>query len=335
MVTITDKLLITNVIVLLIAALLDYIIGDPINWLHPVQVMGWVISRFTNIALFLCKNTFTQRIAGIVLAIVLIFGTGAQCTILIKATLWIHPVLGIITQCILLASCFAAKSLRNAAETVLEPLILEDIATARLNIRQFVGRDTENLSKSEILRAVLETVTENATDAVMAPLFYAIIGIIISAYIPTFEPVSLVLAYKASSTLDSMVGYKQQPYTYLGWFSARTEDVLTWVPCRLTVITLAIISFKPLYIWNICCRDAVLDPSPNSGWSECAYAAILGVQVGGANSYRGIIKHKPLLGDNIHPIEPQTIRDSLQLTRYAFLIWLGVTTSIGFLVANR
>ena len=335
MVTITDKLLITNVIVLLIAALLDYLIGDPINWLHPVQVMGWVISRFTNIALFLCKNTLTQQIAGILLAILLIFGTGAISTILIKATLWIHPNFGIITKCILLASCFAAKSLRNAAETVLEPLILKDIATARLNLSQFVGRDTENLSKSEILRAVLETVTENATDAVMAPLFYAILGIFISAYIPICEPVSLALAYKASSTLDSMVGYKQHPYTYLGWFSARTEDVLTWVPCRLTVITLALISFKPLYVWNICCRDAVFDPSPNSGWSECAYAAILGVQVGGANSYRGIIKHKPLLGDNIHRIEPSSIRDSLQLTRYSFLIWLGVATSIGFLVTNR
>lgn len=335
MLAITDKLLITDIIVLLIAALLDYLIGDPINWLHPVQVMGWVISRFTNIALFLCKNPLTQRIAGIFLAIVLIFGTGAISTLLIKAALWINPNFGITAKCILLASCFATKSLRNAAETVLEPLILEDIQKARLHLSNFVGRDTDNLSKSEILRAVLETVTENATDGVMAPLFYVILGIFISAYIPIIEPVSLVLAYKASSTLDSMVGYKQQPLTYLGWFSARTEDVLTWLPCRLTVITLALISFKPLYIWSICRRDAVLDPSPNSGWSECAYAAILGVQVGGANSYQGVIKHKPLLGNNIHPIQPQTILNSLQLTRYAFLLWLGVTTSIGFLVANR
>ncbi len=334
MLTITDKLLVTDIIVLLIAAILDYLIGDPISLLHPVQVMGWVISRFTNIALFLCKNGFTQRIAGIFLAILLIFGTYTISALLIKSTSWIHPLLGITTECILLASCFAAKSLRNAAQTVLEPLLLEDITSARLNLSQFVGRDTENLSKSEILRAVLETVTENATDGVMAPLFYAILGIMISAYIPII-PVSLALAYKASSTLDSMVGYKQQPYTNLGWFSARTEDFLTWIPCRLTVITLALISFKPLYIWNICCRDAVLDPSPNSGWSECAYAAILGVQVGGANSYRGIIKHKPLLGDNIYPIQPQIIRDSLQLTRYAFLIWLGVATSVGFLLTNR
>lgn len=333
--TITDKLLVTDIIVLLIAAILDYLIGDPISLLHPVQVMGWAISRLTNIALFLCKNSLIQRIAGIFLAILLIFGTYIISALLIKTTLWIHPLLGISTECILLASCFAAKSLRNAAETVLKPLILEDITSARLNLSQFVGRDTKNLSSSEVLRAVLETVTENATDGVMAPLFYAILGIILSAYIPIISPVSLALAYKASSTLDSMIGYKQQPYTYLGWFSARTEDFLTWVPCRLTVITLALISFKPLYIWNICCRDAVLDPSPNSGWSECAYAAILGVQVGGANSYRGIIKHKPLLGDNIYPIQPQTIRDSLQLTRYAFLVWLGVATFIGFLMTNR
>jgi adenosylcobinamide-phosphate synthase len=335
MLTITDKLLITDTIVLVIAALLDYLIGDPINLLHPVQVMGWVISRFTNIALFLCKNSFTQRIAGIALAILLIFGTGAISTLLIKATSWIHSNFGIFTESVLLASCFAAKSLRNAAETVLKPLTLNDIATARLNLSQFVGRDTENLSESEILRAVLETVTENATDGVMAPLFYAILGIFISIYVPYIEFVSFALAYKASSTLDSMVGYRNEPYTYLGWFSARTEDFLTWIPCRLTVVTLALISFKPLYIWKICCRDAPLDPSPNSGWSECAYAAILGVQLGGTNSYRGIIKHKPKLGNNIHPIQPQTIRDSLQLTRYVFVLWLGVTASVSFLLINR
>jgi adenosylcobinamide-phosphate synthase len=324
----------TNAIVLLVAATLDYLIGDPPNWVHPVQVMGWVISRFTNIALFLCKNSLTQRIAGILLTIFLIFTTGAISQFVIITAQSIHPVLGIITESILLASCFAAKSLRNAAETVLKPLILEDIAASRLNLSQFVGRDTDNLSFAEILRAVLETVTENATDGVMAPLFYGIVGMIFSAYIP-LSPASLALAYKASSTLDSMVGYLEAPFTYIGWFSARTEDFLTWIPCRLTVMTLALISFQPQEIWRICRRDAVLDPSPNSGWSECAYAAILEVQVGGTNSYKGVIKHKPLLGDNIHPIQPQTIEQALQLTRYAFLIWVGVTTSIVFLLINR
>ena len=99
----------------------------------------------------------------------------------------------------------------------------------------------QNLSEAEILRAVLETVTENATDGVMAPLFYAIVG----AFIPVIGAVPLALAYKASSTLDSMVGYREAPYTYIGWFSARLEDCLTWLPCRLTVITLALLSGKP------------------------------------------------------------------------------------------
>ncbi|MFM8007348.1 MAG: CobD/CbiB family cobalamin biosynthesis protein, partial [Dolichospermum sp.] len=112
--------------------------------------------------------------------------------------------------------------------------------------------------------------------------------------------------YKASSTLDSMIGYKQAPYTDIGWFSARWEDGFTWLPCRLTVITLSLLSAKPLHVWRICRRDAIKDPSPNSGWSECAYAAILGVQMGGVNWYSGVAKHKPLLGDPIYTITPDS-----------------------------
>jgi adenosylcobinamide-phosphate synthase len=138
----------------------------------------------------------------------------------------------------------------------------------------------------------------------------------------------LALAYKASSTLDSMVGYRDAPYTYLGWFSARLEDGLTWLPCRLTVMTLALLSGKPLHVWQICRRDAVADPSPNSGWSECVYAAILGVQMGGTNWYGGVAKSKPLLGDAINPITAISIQTALQLTGYCFLLWLGVAIAI-------
>jgi len=98
-----------------------------------------------------------------------------------------------------------------------------------------------------------------------------------------------------------MVGYQEAPYTHLGWFSARLEDGLTWLPCRL-VLTLALMSGRPQHVWRLCRRDAIKDPSPNSGWSRCAYAAVLGVQMGGTNWYGGVAKHKPLLGDPIHPI---------------------------------
>ena len=306
--------------VLVFAALLDYLIGDPWGWPHPVRVMGWVISRLSKLALQYCQNPLSQRLAGIFLGIIVIIGSGLVGWIIVQAAKSVHPLLGIAVESILLASCFAFKSLRNAAIEVLQPLSNGELESARQVLSNYVGRDTANLSPAEILRAVLETVTENATDGVMAPLFYTIIG----AFIPVIGAAPLALAYKASSTLDSMVGYKEAPYTYLGWFSARWEDGLTWLPCRLTVITLSLLSLKPVKVWQICRRDAIKDPSPNSGWSECAYAAILGVQMGGINWYRGVAKEKPLLGDAIYPITPDSIDQALQLTRYAFLLWLGL-----------
>ena len=121
-----------------------------------------------------------------------------------------------------------------------------------------------------------------------------------------------------------MVGYRREPYTDLGWFSARLEDYLTWLPCRLTVITLCLLSGKPLRVWAIASRDGVKDPSPNSGWSEAAYAAILGVQLGGKNIYQGVVKEKPLLGDGLEPITVAKIEAALNLTRYCFLTWLAM-----------
>jgi adenosylcobinamide-phosphate synthase len=321
----------TNIYVLILAATLDFLIGDPWGWPHPVRVMGWFISRLSNFIQKYCHQSLTQRFAGVMLGIVLTFGSGFVGWIIIQFSFMLHPVLGIIFQSILLASCFAFKSLREAAEVVLKPYFAGELDEARSILSNYVGRDTENLTEPEILRAILETVTENATDAVMAPLFYAIVG----SFVPMIGSVPFALAYKASSTLDSMVGYKELPYTYLGWFSARTEDYLTWLPCRLTVFTLALISGRPLHVLKICSRDAKKDPSPNSGWSECAYAAIIGVQMGGINYYRGVVKHKPLLGDAVNPITPVHIQRALQLTRYSFLLWLGVAIALLFIVGNK
>lgn len=328
-----------NYLVLALAACLDYLIGDPWGWPHPVRVMGWIIYQFVRgivnnplarEATYFTKNRIiTHRLAGIVLAIVLVTGSGVSGWIIVQAARLIHPLLGVAIESTILASCFAARSLRDAADDVLQPLTQGDLTKARQTLSNYVGRDTENLPSSEILRAVLETVTENATDGVMAPLFYAIAG----CFIPFLGAVPLALAYKAASTLDSMVGYRAAPYTYIGWFSAKMEDVLTWLPCRLTVLTLALLSGKPIYVWNLCRRDATADPSPNSGWSECAYAAVLGVQVGGINWYRGEAKHKPLLGEAIHPITPERIEQATRLTRNCFLIWLGIAIAIQILVA--
>ncbi len=316
-------------IILFIAACLDYLIGDPWGWPHPVIIIGRIITLYSQLIFKLSKHhknnlpALILRLAGILLAIAVVFGSGIISWLIIQA-LRINfvqfPLLTVILESILLASCFAARSLSNAAQEVLKALERGNLIQACQKLSLFVGRDTENLSIPEIFRAVLETVTENATDGVIAPLFYALVG----AMIPGVGSVPLAFAYKAASTLDSMVGYKEAPYKDLGWFSAKLEDVLTWLPCRLNVLTIAFLSGKPLYVWRICQRDAVKDSSPNSGWSECAYAATLGVQVGGINFYKGVMKNKPLLGEPIDPITPETIHQALRLTRYCFLIWLGL-----------
>jgi adenosylcobinamide-phosphate synthase len=348
--------------VLLMAASLDYIIGDPWGWPHPVRVMGWVISQYTQFVLkrwnrkdepeqatskewkdttptpeleaasnISEKNSplvqWQRRCAGILLAVGLILGSGLAGWLIVRGANWIHPFVGVAVESILLASCLAGRSLRDAAANVLQPLAAGQLIQARSQLSQYVGRDTEKLDEPEILRAILETVTENATDGVTAPLFYAIIG----AFLPGVGSVPVALAYKAASTLDSMVGYRVEPFTDLGWFSAKLEDYLTWLPCRLTVITLALLSGKPQQVWRLCLRDAIKDPSPNSGWSECAYAAILGVQLGGTNWYQGVAKYKPLLGDPVYPITREKIEQALGLTRYCVLIWLGGTFAALFL----
>lgn len=309
----------TNVI-LLLAAVEDYLVGDPWGWLHPVQVMGWSIEKYTDIALKLCHSKMQCRLAGVLLGSISIAGSGFIGWLSVRGGELIHPWLGSIIAVVLLASCFAGKSLRDAVQDVLRSFDA-DLQQARSRLSLYVGRDTDNLSESEILRAVLETVAENAVDGVTAPLFYAIVG--------SFTPIGAIpwaLAYKAASTLDSMVGYRREPYTDLGWFSAKLEDCLTWLPCRLTVITLCLFSGKPLQVWKIARRDGVKDPSPNSGWSEATYAGILRVQLGGKNTYRGVVEEKPLLGDPVEAISVAKIESALNLTRYCFLTWLAIAT---------
>lgn len=321
-----------------IAAFLDYLIGDPVWYLHPVQVMGWAIAKYTNLfwqleAAWQLKSKkfltleklqhqqkFLERLAGIYLVVMLLGGSSSLTAWGIQIVREFNLGLGLALSSITLASCLAGRGLRDAAMAVLAPLKTGDQETARQVLSRYVGRDTAQLSTPDIYRAVLETVTENATDGVMAPLFYGWLGLIFWG----LPGVGLAIAYKALSTLDSMIGYLAPPYTHIGWASAKLEDMITWLPCRLHVLTLALFSVHPREVLAICRRDAPQDPSPNSGWSESVYAAILGVQVGGDNSYQGVIKSKPLLGDDRQPITEATIMQALNLTRYAFLIWLGI-----------
>jgi adenosylcobinamide-phosphate synthase len=305
---------------ILLAALIDYLIGDPWEWYHPVMGMGKAIEIGVNGSLRICQSPRSRKIAGILLGMTIVLGTMAFAAIIIAVCFWLHRWLGTIVGVVMLASSLAARSLRDAAEAVLAvlPATEGDLEPARQELSKYVGRDPQTLDREGILRAIFETVAENAVDGATAPLFWAIVG----AFISPWAIVPFAWGYKAASTLDSTIGYRREPYTHLGWFSAKLEDILTWLPCRLTVVTVGLLSGKPLAVWRICWRDAIRDPSPNSGWSECVYAASLSVRVGGKNVYHGVVKEKPFLGNDDRPINPQIVRQAIYLTRYTILLWL-------------
>ena len=324
------------------SALLDFVLGDPWHWPHPVQFMGKAIALYSKAALAKAKDPWLLKLLGVGLAVLLVGGVGFFSWLCLQLLRQYASPLAWTVEVVMLASCFAGRSLRQAADDVLQPLkaktkaktraeadnadstavrdnaIATGLSLARERLSMYVGRDTDTLSAQEIRRAVLETASENAVDGVLAPLFFAILGAPLGLAAP------LALAYKAASTLDSMVGYKEAPYTDLGWFSAKLEDALTWLPCRISVLAIALLSGRPFHVLRLCRRDAPADPSPNAGWSECAYAAALGVRLGGPNSYRGKIKVKPFLGDRDRAITDDAIAQAYQLTRRSFLLGLGL-----------
>ncbi len=309
--------------ILIAAALLDFGLGDPWGWPHPVRWMGGYIQFVSNGFNYgQGWPVWRQRLAGALLTLSLIVGSAFISWGVVALGMAISPLLGWGIAVVGTASGFAGRSLRDAATEVLEPLAAGNLEGARQSLAKYVGRETAQLEAPEILRAVLETVSENATDGMMAPLFY---GAIATLVVPQLTPLPLVMAYKAASTLDSMIGYREPPYTHWGWFAAKTDDVLTWLPCRFLVFLVALCSGQWQRVWQWCCRDAPKDPSPNSGWSECAYAAALGVRLGGMNTYRGTVKVKPFLGEPLQPIDQSIVTAALRLSRRLYLITLMTT----------
>ena len=288
--------------------------------------MGNYIQGYQKLLLLRVQSPMGQRLLGVVLMLSLVVLSVTLSWGAIALTTQFRPWLGQGLAIVLLASCFAGRSLRRAAEEVLKPLGTGDLVAARDRLKLYVGRDTDNLSEAELHRALFETATENAVDGVLAPLFFAILG----AAMTPLGAAPMAMGYKALSTLDSMVGYKEMPYRDLGWCSAKTEDIATWLPCRLAVLSIALWSGQPRQVLRLCRRDAHRDPSPNAGWSECAYAAALDVQVGGQNTYRGVIKEKPLLGDDLRPLTAERVERAFGLTRRCFLSWLGLAIAVFF-----
>lgn len=307
---------------ILSAVLLDLLIGDP-YWLpHPVVAIGCLVSFLDHT---LRRSWLNEKLAGVFL-LILVAGTAAAIAASVMSVLsLIHPLLSWLCALAVSASCLATRSLHRESAKVASALQAGDIKSARRFLSYIVGRDTEQLDESEIWRAVVETVAENTSDGIIAPLFWLAIG----------GPV-VAIAYKAVSTLDSMVGYKNERYMQMGWASARMDDLLNFVPARLTALLIAAVApvagGSAYGALRIVARDRRNHPSPNSGHPEAAAAGALGVRLGGAASYRGIASWKKYIGDADQPLDGGTYHGMIKIMYFSSLLMAAVCVGITYLL---
>ena len=280
---------------------LDAVFGDP-AWLpHPVVLMGKCISKLEKtLRARFPKTQQGELLAGAVLAFCLPVGTflltSAVCLLAAKISPW----LGLAVQMFWCGQALAAKGLVQESRNVYNKLVKPDLPAARKAVSRIVGRDTENLTAEGVTKAAVETVAENASDGVIAPLLYMLLG-----------GAPLALTYKAINTMDSMLGYKNETYLYFGRAAAKLDDVANYIPSRLAALlwaaAAALTGNDAKGAWRIWRRDRRNHASPNSAQTESACAGALGVQLAGPAYYFGEYYPKPTIGDALRPIEPQDI----------------------------
>lgn len=309
---------------LLIASTLDAMCGDP-HWLpHPVRVMGRCIAWFDHRARMICRNGASLRLAGICLAGGLPIMTYCIGAVMIEEAERFATWLGSVLSIGLASTTLAARDLWDHVRAVNGPLDVGDVSSARRAAAMIVGRDTAELSESEVARATVETIAESTADGVIAPLFYLAIG-----------GAPLALAYKAVNTLDSMIGHQDERYADFGWASARFDDLANWIPARLAAVLLIVGAglntgqLEPVRNgWRVFRRDRSKHPSPNSGSPEAAMAGILGVRLGGTNFYDGIAQDRPVLGQEGRDARPNDITSASKALVAASVF--GVFLAAGF-----
>ena len=359
-------------LLVVLACGLDRLLGDPPGWPHPVVVMGWWISRLRRLAeAWAGDRPWALRLAGCAITSLLVGGSAlAGWGLEQLARLW--PALGLPLVLVGLASALAGKGLEQAVEAVLavlpeveisETVVLEPelagpaapnpglleaqapppgdlepgpLEPARQRLAWFVGRDTAKLDRASILRAAAESASENAVDGLFGPLFWMLIGsalLLVGGGPANPGPLALAWAYKASSTLDSMLGYRRGRLLWLGTAGARLDDLLTWLPCRLVALGLPLAAGQPLQTWRLfqaALADGAADPSPNAGVSQAAYAHAVGVQLGGANRYGGQWRQKPLLAQGQPLPDRAAILKILALSRRLEALWLALALGVAW-----
>jgi len=302
------------------AYLLDLAFGDPEWFPHPVRGMGKLINLLEK--LLNTKSTpWVRRIKGVILTFVVVGVSALFAYLFIEFSKRINPFLGILAWVYLGYAALSIKDLQVKTRIIAEALKKDKIFEARKELSKVVGRDTQDLEKDRIAVATIESIAENTNDGIVAPLFYLILG----------GPV-LAMVYKSINTLDSMVGYKNEKYLYFGWFSAKIDDIVNFIPARISGFLISISSVfsgkKIKDSFRIMLRDGKKHPSPNSGVSEAAMSGALGIRLGGPSTYQGRVLNKPYIGEDKETIKSSLINEALSISFITSILML----SLGVLV---
>ena len=305
----------------LTAVALDLALGDP-RWLpHPVKIMG----RFAIMLEPVARRTIpSARAAGIAAALTVIGCSGFAAWALVKLAGALHPWAADVVSILLIYTSIAARDLARHSAAVFKALEAQDLQLAKERVSRIVGRDTENMKEEDIVRAAIESVAENTSDGVIAPLMYAFL----------FGPVGAIV-YKAINTLDSTFGYKNERYIDFGWGAAKIDDLANWAPARITALLIAaaalLTGMKPVRSIVIMRRDGRLHASPNSGLSEAAMAGALGIQLGGPVWRKGKLDPMPFMGDPLAGIDKSLIprANGLMFAATAVAVTAGIILAKG------
>ena len=289
---------------LLSAFLLDLAAGDPRWFPHPVVLMGKFISKSES--LLWTGKAWRDLISGIAVSLALLaLAVGATWALLYFLT-FLPPLIAFVLTAGLASTTLATRGLLDAITRIETPLRLGNLVEARENLGHIVGRDTSALNEDKVLRASLESLAENTSDGIVAPLFYLFLG-----------GIPLAMAYKAVNTLDSMIGYRTERYFYFGRFAARLDDVANFIPARLTallmVIATLLVKLNPGPALRVLRRDHANHLSPNAGYPEAALAGALGIRLGGPSVYFGKEVWKPTMGDDTTPVNIEMLKEARSL----------------------
>ena len=306
--------------------LLDCLLGDPLSAAHPVVLMGKLISFLEKkLRSRFPKTPQGERTAGTIMALLVPLVSAGAGLLLLYLAWRVHPWAYFAVSAFLCWQCFAARCLMTEAKKVVTCLETQGLAAGRRQVAMLVGRDTENLSEEQVIKAAVETVAENTSDGVVAPLLWMVL-----------LGAAGGLFYKAINTMDSMVGYKNEKYLHFGRAAAKLDDGANYVPARLSALAMIgaafLLKLDGKGAWRVWRRDRRNHASPNSAQTESACAGALGVRLGGDASYFGQLYKKPTIGDPRRPIEWADVTracnlmygtSGLLLAAYGLLLLLG------------